>query len=143
MSQTISRDRILQAIDKFKRVPFVHNGRSMEGLDCLGFVALFYKEFGIDIPDGDGAYVDERWFRTDPERYMRGIKALAGQDVAIDQLQPLDLVYFTLRRRIINHTGIMISDREFVHMFPRRGLMISRLMDPYWRMRFKGAKRLI
>lgn len=141
MSQSISRDNILRAIDKYKHVPFVHNGRSMDGLDCLGFVILFYKEFGINIPDGDGAPVDEQWFQSDPERYIRGIKALDGKDVGIEQLQPLDLVYFTLRRRIINHTGIMISNSEFVHMFPQKGLMISYL-DLFWRMRFRGAKRL-
>ncbi|AEE96205.1 C40 family peptidase [Mahella australiensis] len=142
MNQSVSRENLLQVIEKYKRVPFVHNGRSMDGLDCLGFVVLFYKEFGIYIPDGDGTPIGEQWFRDDPERYIRGIKALDGEDLGMEQLQPLDLVYFTLRRHIINHTGIMISKSEFVHMFPKKGLMISQF-DLFWKMRFRGGKRLI
>lgn len=136
------QEKIETLIERFKNVPFVHNGRSMEeGIDCLGFIILFYKEFGIEIPNDDGEFIEEDWYKTDPLRYIRGIKSMGGKEVRIEQLQPLDLVYFAISRNIITHTGIMINDREFVHMSPKSGFLVSRL-ERHWRMRYRGALRL-
>lgn len=134
--------KIRQTIESFKGVPFVHNGRSKtEGLDCLGFMILFYKEFGIHIPDGDGKPIAEHWYEEDPERYIRGIRSLGGTPVSIDNLQPLDLVYFSVKRNLITHTGIMINNHEFVHMSSHRNLAVDSLKH-HWR-KFRGAIRLI
>lgn len=133
--------KIWDVIEVFKDVPFVHNGRTIdEGLDCLGFMVLFYKEFGIYIPSGDGEEIEEHWYNTDPERYVRGLNRLGGTPVDIDNLQPLDLVYFSIRRDIITHTGIMINSHEFVHMSSKRNLAVDSL-HRHWR-KFRGAIRL-
>jgi cell wall-associated NlpC family hydrolase len=137
------RDKVDKLIEKYKNARFVHNGRSLkEGIDCLGFVVLFYKEFGIDIPDGDGKPIEEDWFKKDPERYIRGIKQLGKKEVSLNALQPLDLVYFAISHNIITHTGIMIYDNKFVHMSPKSGFLVSKL-ERHWRRRFRGAIRLI
>jgi len=133
--------RLRQALKKYERVPFVHNGRSLEtGLDCLGFVVLFYREFGIYLPDNDGRFIEEDWYKTDPERYIRAINRLPGKKVSIRELQPLDLVYFSISRNIITHTGVMISSHEFAHMSPKSNFLISR-MERLWSTRFRGALR--
>ncbi|RKD31782.1 C40 family peptidase [Thermohalobacter berrensis] len=143
MNKEYYEEEIRKILPKFKNVKFVHNGRSLdEGLDCLGFLVLFYKEFGINIPSDDGKPIERDWYKKDPERYIRAIRNFCSNEVKINELQPLDLVYFAVKRNIITHTGVMINDREFAHMAPRKGLLISRLNRP-WRRRFRGAVRLI
>jgi len=135
--------KIKQLIKRFKKAKFVHNGRNLEeGIDCLGFIILFYKEFGIDIPSDDGKPIEEDWFKKDPERYIRALKNLGMNGVSSSELQPLDMVYFSISRNIITHTGIMINNREFVHMSPKSGFLISKL-ERHWLRRFRGAIRFI
>lgn len=137
------QNKIQQLIRRFRHARFVHNGRTLEeGIDCLGFVILFYKEFGVDIPSDDGKLVEKDWYKADPERYIRGIKSLNRKEVSLESLQPLDLVYFVINHDVITHTGIMINEGEFVHMSPKRGLLVSKL-ERHWKRRFRGAIRVI
>lgn len=143
IDQEYIQAKIKSIIPKFKDAKFVHNGRSLEsGIDCLGFVILFYKEFGIEIPNDDGKPIEEDWYKHDPERYVRALKNFGGQEVSIDKLQTLDMIYLAISRNIITHTGIMINKKQFVHMSPKSGFLISKL-ERGWRRRFRGAIRLI
>lgn len=142
MNQDPDRKEIDQLIDKYKNAKFLHNGRSIdEGIDCLGFIILFYKDLGINLPNDDGKPIEEDWFKTDPTRYIRAIKNLGFKDVAFRDLKPLDMVYFAISRNIISHTGIMISKREFAHMSPKKNFLISRL-ERGWLSRARGAVRI-
>jgi hypothetical protein len=51
--------KIEKLLEQYRNVPFVHNGRTLDGLDCLGFVVHFYKNFGIYLPDSDGKEIDK------------------------------------------------------------------------------------
>lgn len=135
------QEKIYRALKKYVNAKFLRNGRVLEeGIDCLGFIKIFYEDFGIYIPGDDGKPIEEEWYKKDPERYIRGIKSLGCKDVKIDELQPLDLVYFVISHDIITHAGIMVSPKEFVHMSPKKGLIISKL-ERHWRRRFRGAIR--
>lgn len=135
--------KINKIINDLKSTKFVHNGRSVEeGIDCLGFLILFYNEFGITLPSDDGTYVENDWYLNDPERYIRGIRSLGYEDVSIDNLKPLDLVYFVINHNVITHTGIMLPDNLFVHMTPKKGVRVSKL-ERHWRRRFRGGIRLL
>lgn len=134
--------KIEKQLEQYRDVPFVHNGRTLDGLDCLGFVVHFYKNFGIYLPDSDGKEIDKDWYKTDPQRYIRSIQKLNGLQVSLNDLQPLDLVYFAIARNIITHTGIMINSKEFAHMSPKRNFTISK-MERHWKARCKGAIRFI
>ncbi|SNR95100.1 NlpC/P60 family protein [Anaerovirgula multivorans] len=141
MNVHIDQQQIQELIQKYEDVPFVHNGRSLEeGFDCLGFVIAFYREFGIHLPSDDGKTIEKDWYKTDSERLVRGLKSVGGLEVSIHELQPLDLVYFAINRGIVTHTGIMISDNEFLHMRPLIGLKRASL-DGKWQRRFRGAVR--
>lgn len=133
---------IERVLEKFKGVKFLHNGRSIEeGLDCLGFVVLFYREFGIDLPDNDGRYIQEDWYVTEPDRYIKNIKKLNGKKVEhYKDLRALDLVYFAISRNIITHSGVMISKNRFAHMSPKKNFIISK-MERHWLSRCRGAVR--
>ena len=134
--------KIEKLLEQYRDVPFVHNGRTLDGLDCLGFVVHFYKNFGIYLPDSDGKEIDKDWYRTDPQRYIRNIRKLNGVQVSLDDLKPLDLVYFAIAKDIITHTGIMINSREFAHMSPKSNFLNSK-MQRHWKSRCRGAIRFI
>ena len=47
MGNKIDEKRILELVEKYKNAKFLHNGRSLEeGIDCLGFIILFYRDLG-------------------------------------------------------------------------------------------------
>ncbi|ABR46879.1 NLP/P60 protein [Alkaliphilus metalliredigens QYMF] len=136
-------DKLNSLVENFRYARFRHNGRSLEeGLDCLGFLILVYKEFGIDLPSGDGFDVKSNWYRYDPERYLRGLQSLDGESVPFESLQTLDLVYFAINRGVVTHTGIMINSNEFAHVMLTRGFKISSIHG-YWKVKFRGGIRLV
>lgn len=143
MDACIIEKKILEILPKYRNAFFVHNGRSLkDGLDCLGFVLLFYKEFGIYLPGDDGEPIEKDWYKHDPERYIRNIRQLSKREIPINELRALDLPYFAISRGVITHTGVMINNREFAHMSPKSNFLISR-MERHWVSRFRGAIRLI
>lgn len=134
------RTRIDASVRKLLGVPYRHNGRSVEGLDCLGLIWLFYKEMGISVPDGDGADIAEDWYASDPERYLRGLLQLG---VAVEgELKPLDLVYFRMVGGHVTHGGIMVDRDRFIHVLENRSVMVTRLTRA-WRRRMAGARRIV
>jgi cell wall-associated NlpC family hydrolase len=132
--------KIKRLLELYKNVPFVHNGRTLQGLDCLGFIVHFYKHFGIYLPENDGAEIEEDWYKHDSQRYIRSLRKLDGVQVSLNDLKALDLVYFSIARDIITHTGVMIDQHEFAHMSPKSGFMISK-MERHWKLRCRGAIR--
>ncbi|WP_265213569.1 C40 family peptidase [Herbaspirillum lusitanum] len=96
------------------------------GLDCSAFIALLYKDAGGgDLP------------RTAREISTVGVRVAAGA------MQPGDLVFFRDGQRGIAHVGIYVGGENFVHASRKHGVIYqSRLSEPYWKSRFKGARRL-
>ena len=69
MTKTECESKIRTLLEKYKNVPFVHNGRTLEGLDCLGFVVHFYRNFDINLPDSDGKEIRRDWLKLTPKIY--------------------------------------------------------------------------
>lgn len=126
--------------DKYLGIPYRHGGRDIHGLDCLGLVYLIYKDCGIDIPDNDGRDYAKDWFKTEPDRYLKGIRSY-GVEVPLDSLQPLDLVYFKMGP-VVTHTGVMVDDNSFIHVLEGTTVHISTL-NFKWRRRLVGARRFV
>ena len=99
---------IEEAVRRYVGIPYRHNGRDMDGLDCLGLIWRFYRDMGVYVPDSDGKPIDKDWFKEDPERYIRGILRV-GQPVT-GRPKPLDLVIQL--KGVVRHAGIMV----FLHV---------------------------
>lgn len=125
-------------IKKYSGIPYKHAGRDLNGLDCLGLVHFFYQDCGIKVPDGDGKEYSLLWYQKDPERYLRGILEI-GTEVSVEDLQPLDFVYFKLGK-CVSHGGIMIDSEHFIHVLQKGVVHISQL-DRSWQRRLVGARR--
>ncbi len=132
--------QINELVAKYIGIPYCLAGRDTNGLDCLGLIHLFYRDCGIQIPDGDGAPYTNDWVKEDPERYLRGILR-QGRAVSLNDLKPLDLVYFRIGK-YISHGGVMIDNQHFLHVLQNEVVHKSPL-DFAWRRRLMGARRFV
>lgn len=108
-------------------VKYKYGGNSPEsGFDCSGFVKyVFQQAANVTLPHG-----------------ARAISQL-GQAVAVDQLQPGDLVFFNTLKTAFSHVGIYIGDGRFIHApTSGGGVHVVNMNDSYWSKRFNGARRL-
>lgn len=98
-----------------------------QGLDCSGLIRyVFQQATGIALP------------RTAREQ------ARVGETVAIDKLQPGDLVFFNTRRFQFSHVGLYLGDNRFIHAPSRGGAVeVVSLEQKYWQKAFNGARRIV
>ncbi|MEW6668387.1 MAG: NlpC/P60 family protein [Thermodesulfobacteriota bacterium] len=115
---------------KYLGVRYRPGGSSTNGVDCSGFVGLVYRNlYGVtDLPHQSASLY----------------RSSALERIALERLNTGDLLYFASSRKSkrINHVGIFLSDRNFIHAARGKGVIISSLDDPYWRARIVGANRL-
>ena len=105
--------------------PYRNGGADPSGFDCSGFVWYVFAQHGIAIP------------RTVNQQFH------AGADVAGDELQAGDLVFFSTEAPGASHVGMAIGGDEFVHAPSQRGdVRVERMSARYWATRYVGAKRV-
>ncbi len=95
------------------------------GVDCSGFVKLVYEQLGVRLP------------RRAREQALKGIPI-----TRIEHLQPGDRLYFSIKGKHIDHTGIYIGDGYFIHSARSRGgVAIDHLSHPLYRRSLVAARR--
>ena len=120
---------------------FEKAGRGPEKIDCLGVIILYFKEFGIEIPDYShitdwGEYVEE---------YVRAIPKLLRKLEPDEELEIGDVVVFSKTQELtgnLNHAGIYLGEGSFIHAGPKFGIKISKLHEKTWGSRVYGNFRV-
>ncbi len=124
-SATGLRNKLLAHYQLWQGTPYQYGGLSPNGIDCSGFVYLTFKNsLGTIIP-----------------RTTRA-QSRQGKVILQNKLQVGDLVFFNTKKAT-RHVGIYIGDKEFIHASTSRGVMISRLDNPYWQSAYWKAKRIL
>lgn len=95
-------------------------GMSRDGIDCSGFTVLLYKEL----------FSHQFSARRSADLYTE------VEPVHRSNLQTGDLVFFRIYGRKIDHVGVYIGDGLFAHASVRKGVIFSRLSEPYYNQRF-------
>lgn len=126
------------------RVPFLHRGRGMTGLDCLGLVLFLHDRIGVryELPP-QTAHYSAHYFRQGGDAlYLRGIL-----DLCQITTRPAvgDLVMFLAPGSAVNvgHAGVVTDPAraEFTHAFSSRGVRPARWTLPLWHPRLYGFAR--
>lgn len=119
-----ARNALSQFYTSWRGVPYSAGGMSRAAVDCSGLAFIAYRDiFGMHLP------------RTVEEQ------ARYGRNVTRESLRPGDLVFF--RTGLFqDHVGIFYHESSFIHASSSKGVMISRLDEPYWQNSFSKAKRL-
>src|SRR5690606_32354299 len=108
----------------WKNVRYKPGGMSRDGVDCSGFVYLTYdSRLGLKLPRSTDA------------------QSTLGTAIATHELMPGDLVFFRTGKAQ-RHVGIYLEDGKFLHASTEKGVMISRLDDPYWKRTYWKSVRL-
>lgn len=108
-------------------IHYKYGGSTPEnGLDCSGLVRHVFKEaWGTILP------------RSSEEI------SLLGRQVAAQDLQPGDLVFYNTLQRRFSHVGIYLGDNKFIHAPSAGGeVRIESMEVGYWKKRFNGARRI-
>lgn len=117
--------RILDTAFQFYGVRYQFGGQTPRAFDCSGFTSYTYARHGQKLPRAADAQ-----FKT-------------GKPVRTKELKPGDLVFFTTYEPGPSHVGIFIGYGRFIHASASKGVVVSRLDEPYWKPRYLGAKRII
>jgi len=108
-------------------IKYKYGGNSPEtGFDCSGFVRYVFRQAtDLTLPHG-----------------ARAISQL-GQSVALNDLQPGDLVFFNTLKSAFSHVGIYLGNNKFIHSpSSGGGINVVNMNDSYWAQRFNGARRI-
>lgn len=106
-----------EAMDWLK-TPYRRGGMSSRGMDCSGLTGTIYKNvFGITL-----------------QRSSNDISKIDVKDLTKNELKPGDLVFFSTSRggKRVNHVGVFLGNRHFIHASCSNGVIISSLDEAYY-----------
>ncbi len=125
-SSSSSVQGVSEVSQRYLGITYRYGGTTANGLDCSGFVQIVFAELGLKLP------------RTSALQFQAGI------EVAREDLQEGDLVFFDTTGRGVSHVGIYLKDNQFIHAASNPGkVTISSLTEKYWQPRYLGARRVL
>ena len=105
-------------------VPYQFGGNSRYGIDCSAFVQKTYSNvLNVRLP------------RT------TDMQVKVGQRIEYRNALVGDLVFFKTSPSV-RHVGVYIGQKRFVHASTSKGVIVSRLDNPYWASKFWHFRRV-
>ncbi|MCW9048450.1 MAG: NlpC/P60 family protein [Gammaproteobacteria bacterium] len=109
--------------NQWRGVKYREGGMSKKGVDCSGFVHLAYKQ---------------KLHKKIPR--STEMMSESGKKIQPGKLRPGDVVFFKTGWKA-RHVGIYVGKGEFIHASSSRGVMKSRLNNPYWKDAYWMSRR--
>ena len=95
-------------------------------MDCSGLIKALFATLHVDLP------------RTSREQFH------AGENVAVENLQAGDLLFFSSDGVTPDHVGLYLGDNRFVHAEKKAGhVILTDLHQPWYVKHFLGARRIV
>ena len=126
--------------NKYIGIPYVLNGREMDGLDCWGLVRQVYRqELRIELPSYAGRYesiLDEEAFK---ECFNEGV----GDWTPVEEndRREFDAIWLKLVG-IECHCGILLGSGRMLHASPGNDSHIVDITKTGWKRRITGCYRI-
>ena len=110
--------------DEWEGTPYRLGGTKKSGIDCSAFVQkAFVEAYQMSLP------------RTTRQQSKQGV------EMSWSDAQQGDLVFFKTRRSTY-HVGIYLGNKLFMHASTSKGVIISRIDNPYWASKFWQVRRV-
>ncbi|CCN35267.1 putative lipoprotein nlpC [Vibrio nigripulchritudo MADA3029] len=123
-NHTATQQALSKVYTRWEGVPYRFGGNDRYGLDCSAFTKIAFSEaFSKTLP------------RTTESQSQLGTK------IRYRDAQPGDLVFFKtgFKQR---HVGVYMGNNAFMHASTSKGVIISRLDNPYWADAFWHFRRV-
>lgn len=125
LSDVSLRQSLLRHYYRWQGAPYRFGGNSKYGVDCSGFIHIAFRDaFGIEVP------------RTtqllSKIRYRVPFRKLTAGDIVIFRTSRTNL-----------HAGIYVGNNQFIHASKSKGVVLSRLNNPYWKKVYVKSVRII
>lgn len=125
-NSTVDRDAVMIRIIELINTPYLWGGTTTNGIDCSAFVQRVMKyALGIDLP------------RTS------AVQSGVGEEVAREDLQFGDLIFFNTKGRGVSHVGIYLGENVFAHSSSSGGVKTSSLTEDYYNAKYLWGRRVI
>ncbi|WP_295893037.1 NlpC/P60 family protein [uncultured Vibrio sp.] len=119
-----TKSSFLSVYNRWEGVPYRLGGNTFQGIDCSAFVQIAYRDaLSVDLP------------RTTLHQ------SKVGWSINYNDAEVGDLVFFRTSRTT-RHVGVYLGDRQFLHASTSRGVIISRVDNPYWASKFWHFRRV-
>jgi probable lipoprotein NlpC len=110
----IQNGRLYTFIDQWMGTRYKFGGQDRDGIDCSGLAQLLEQQvYGINIPRSTGEQIN-----VIKRKYE-------------DQLLEGDLLFFDYDGKKFSHVGVYLQNGYYVHASSTKGVMITKLHDPY------------
>ena len=124
-SHAVDPRHLVRTALSYLGTPYRYGGETPAGMDCSGLVFRVFEDHSLTVP------------RVSRDQY--GL----GRGVEPQRLQAGDLVFFADTKGRVNHVGICLDRRRFVHASSSRGVVEDSLDSDYFRERFVGGRRIL
>lgn len=115
---------LFQFFNEWEGTPYRLGGTKKSGIDCSAFVQkAFVEAYQMSLP------------RTTRQQSKQGV------EMSWSDAQQGDLVFFKTRRSTY-HVGIYLGNKQFMHASTSKGVIISRIDNPYWASKFWQVRRV-
>ncbi|KGY11262.1 hypothetical protein NM22_16555 [Vibrio tubiashii] len=122
--ELITKSSLLDVYKQWKGAPYRLGGESLNGVDCSAFVQATYKDaLGLQLPRTTLAQVQ------------------VGQEIDYAEANIGDLVFFKTSPKV-RHVGVYMGSKQFMHASTSKGVIISRLDNPYWASKYWHFRRV-
>jgi cell wall-associated NlpC family hydrolase len=129
--RTSTVQNVVEYSKKYLGTPYKYGGNTSSGMDCSGLIQLSFMQYGIQLP-----------------RVSRAMSK-TGKPIPLKHVEIGDLVFFRTSKnsRRINHVGLVVkrnkANVEFIHSSSSKGVMISSILNPYWRRNYVKSRRVV
>ncbi|MCZ8500951.1 MULTISPECIES: C40 family peptidase [Vibrio] len=123
-SEQLTVNAYMSVYDQWKGVPYHFGGTSFRGVDCSAFVQIAVQNA-----------TQQALPRTTKDQSQQ------GKEIAYEQAISGDLVFFKTSPKV-RHVGVYLGNKQFLHASTSKGVIISRLDNPYWASKFWHFRRI-
>ncbi len=127
---TVSRMSLIAEAQRLVGVPFVHQGRSVHGVDCIGAIKLAAINAGLD-PEAATGLKDTRDYGLVVTSEM--LDKMSRVCTRVREVEPGLLVLFRFpEEKHPQHFGILTNNRTIVHADVKQGRVVEHGYRGLW-----------
>jgi len=132
MRSVLARWNIITLARSLVGVPFLHQGRSLKGLDCVGVLVYIAKELGI-------ATVDYTQYSREPDGKIlqEKLNTYLHRKIIID-FSPGDILLM-IDTKMPCHVAVYTDKGTIIHANSKLGKVVEHRLSEDWRRKIRGV----